>query len=751
MSLRRLGIVSLCALVVCVLQVLVLGQTRPITRPTSQPSSGPAASQPANVAPIQIYADVATNQLRFMWEYNQWPADAMGVKLAVQKADGSWEMLSAATIEPGVTTQKDLALVENDPSKLANLTTMRDGLIKSKKLKELPPDDARKLFATGGLRTLKAMRAEAFREYQRAQLMGMGTSIAKPADVGQATYGLFWVKADGAIGAKPDAVCQPIVFAFQDPRLQAVDVTIYVQKTKAYLEWKLPESFAKEQGIYSFHVFRAEGAGGNFTKLLTPNGVASSQVTDGLKVWELADQMLEAGKDYRYAIAAVNLFGSEFSSRVEISTTESTHPLERMKKQPSGGAATRGAATQSAIAPKRPVDRNLPAMPRDVKAELVQKNGKFYAKVTWKAGVPTAKKVAGYRIWMDAIKPGEIAKQLSIPPVKGTEYLLELPLDADRVVKIGVSAVGDIGQETEYATTELFTPAKNMALFKNLKAEWDEQTQKCHVTWEYPSLPYLTGFELYMGKTKLAGTDVLKPDAREYEFDVKDDDLQLIRLVVISKYGQTRDDDVNVVRKKIEKHTIDMLKDLKSEWIEKDGKKAIRLTWSNPVHLEYSTIRIEADENVAGVQVKATHYEIVSPTEIVYTVSDLKRPHRIVIIVEAITEKNAVGYGGADIDVDPINGVSQPNITRAVVKTSESDPDLGFVECDWEVASTKNIVGFRVSVGGKLLADEKTLGPDARHFLSQNKVNKRIGAVEVQTIGPDGVVSKISGKLLTKE
>ena len=266
--------------------------------------------------PYHIYGEGNKNTVKLLWYVDSWPEKLEGfiIKRRVITTDkqSKWVELSKSVIYPEISTGKDLSNVVPDKETEQALKAKLASYLKKDKTQTitLTPFSKKEFLAQAkaDATAVQNMRLAFSIDYDIAILAGFG-AIDKNMPFDEVyEYGLFPV-IGGKTAEDPAGTYQ---WKYGDkPNLSpANEITTRPtdKKTKIEVVWNVEMKQYKELNLNGFNVYRHAGSD-KFVKLnSTPIWVSSTKEKADLNYY---DNTAAEGVNYTYAVAPVNLFGTE--------------------------------------------------------------------------------------------------------------------------------------------------------------------------------------------------------------------------------------------------------------------------------------------------------------------------------------------------------------------------------------------------------------------------------------------------------
>jgi hypothetical protein len=264
----------------------------------------------ANKYGASLMGDINDNSVRLAWSLTHWPAEMIGFTIAKRSQGQSWQPLTKATIEPGLWENKDLSLVEPNPSQRMVLTKKFKQLVIDGKIKLVSRDEfiAR---ALTDKELLPALRREIIADYNRALYIGLGLIDRNVEIEPSLEYGLFSVETGPNNGS---LLATFSMAAFQyDGKGIAENLKIDPLPDGNLVSWKVPERTVQAYSTFAFNVYRYTNYTNDIEDLekLTTTSIGSAQISDSWRHWSFLDLTAKKGTSYFYAISPVNVFHTQ--------------------------------------------------------------------------------------------------------------------------------------------------------------------------------------------------------------------------------------------------------------------------------------------------------------------------------------------------------------------------------------------------------------------------------------------------------
>lgn len=267
----------------------------------------------------RLHGERRDGVVRLAWELSSWPQDLQGFIVRSRAVNengtpvGSWTNLQDRPITPGMWTEKDLSNVEPDESRRKQLQSDFQNLLREKRIREVREQE---FLATVGSNSqiLSAVGREILTDFRRAQFIGLGCVDRDVRPGRDREYGLFMVRTSGRVDDQPAATVVATTFSRDDDRLKVTDLVVRERMAGTDLSWRFEEARAQRWSIFGFNVYRAD-AGTTSFRLISSGGVAGPRVEDGWRYFTFVDATAAREGSYTYAVAPVNVFGSEFGTR----------------------------------------------------------------------------------------------------------------------------------------------------------------------------------------------------------------------------------------------------------------------------------------------------------------------------------------------------------------------------------------------------------------------------------------------------
>jgi len=143
--------------------------------------------------------------------------------------------------------------------------------------------------------------------------------------------------------------------------------------------------------------------------------------------------------------------------------------------------------------------------PHDLKAEFYMDGDDAFVKVTWKHHDKAASLTQGYYIESDYIKPGEMTHRSIEGLIKGNEYILKINSKGGRDFQFNVIPFDHKNLWGQPGHAQCYVPLIKLPWITKFNTTLIEETKGVKLTWEYPQVPDLFGFQVFMNGEKIAG------------------------------------------------------------------------------------------------------------------------------------------------------------------------------------------------------------------------------------------------------
>jgi hypothetical protein len=165
------------------------------------------------------------------------------------------------------------------------------------------------------------------------------------------------------------------------------------------------------------------------------------------------------------------------------------------------------------------VDQAIPPKPASLSAEYVKVGARSYVRLQWPAKPPADTVTEGYALFADKTRAGVMSRQASVPIVRGSEYLLEVPTLESRRYTVAVAGVAPGGVVGPPVEATVFVPGKLPAAPASVTVTPDASSGALDVRWQYSSEAALRGFRVSVDRAVAADERRLGADARSWRFE----------------------------------------------------------------------------------------------------------------------------------------------------------------------------------------------------------------------------------------
>ena len=280
----------------------------------------------------RIHLEQTRDSALLIWSLERWPDDAQAFVVRYRSSqDASWIDFHDDPIVPGLSANKDLSNVEPNGARRQQLQQALAEMLATNNAMEVSSEDfIRTVRASPEI--LQALRREVFEDHRRALLIGLGLFDRSIAGVASRQYGLFSVSGNGSIGDAPLATADLPNYQDDDDRLRAAGFVVLPSETGLRLSWQFTEAQVSAASAFAFSIYRAPAGSDEFTRISPDGGVFAAPDPDGVtRVFDYLDRTADPVSPYRYAVAPVNVFGTELPVRtyaavVDVESGESIVP-----------------------------------------------------------------------------------------------------------------------------------------------------------------------------------------------------------------------------------------------------------------------------------------------------------------------------------------------------------------------------------------------------------------------------------------
>lgn len=267
---------------------------------------------------FSLFVDEREGQVRVIWLPKVWPGDISGIQLKYRKSVmDSWVVVNQQAIEPGISAGKDLSNVGLDVGQENILQNGLQQALKEGAVESLSPGEFKAMVSPQPDFQL-ALRAEVFSDLRVALWLGLGLVDRKNRLVDGAQYGIFGVTGTGAVTDEPLMIQSVFKFQDDDERLIVNKLSVYATDMGPSVEWYFDEEKSQQWSIFAFHLYRKKFGGDEFDRISPQSGVTGPVDEHGQRYFNFVDQTAVTDQDYIYAVAPINIFGSEFATKTQI-------------------------------------------------------------------------------------------------------------------------------------------------------------------------------------------------------------------------------------------------------------------------------------------------------------------------------------------------------------------------------------------------------------------------------------------------
>jgi hypothetical protein len=291
-----------------------------------------SAQEKTPAAPwVEMRGETFDGVTRLYWITRKWSAalDGFVIKRCIKdesNAASEWHNLSASTIEPGFSPDKDLSNVESDPKERKRL---------AEKYPTIFPRDteaalklAESIFKKG---LANINDDERFwinygivMYFDMAMLTGFGfvdRDLPANIDPGRIEYGLFPVMQSRGTAIRPAAVFIP--YRFDDKAVTPQDVQLVPDfKGRFRLDWRLQAALRERFSVKRFNVYRQIKGSDRRTQINRSELPMEGRVDEkGIQHFSHVDRDVDPSQTVIYTVKPVNAFDREFdvSATLEVS------------------------------------------------------------------------------------------------------------------------------------------------------------------------------------------------------------------------------------------------------------------------------------------------------------------------------------------------------------------------------------------------------------------------------------------------
>jgi hypothetical protein len=507
--------------------------------------------------------------VRLIWFLKDWQKGITGFDLKRREGRGDWTSLNKASIQPEITRNKDLSIVQSDPAEQTRLKAKLTKMIGDKKLKEINNDAyIEKLNADKD--AIKGVALMTALDYDVALMNGFAFVDNAPGKK-KYEYGVF------STGSST-----PLATASWSGETPDLDLITQVSSkragtSKAQIVWTVDTIKMKKEYVAGFYIYR------NGQKLNQTPVLASSNKEASAFTW--FDSLAAKAATSSYSIVPVTLFNIEGKAKdytydpSKFPTSYQAAEIQQISAKANG--ADKGVKLTWTMPEKDKafilgyyIERNympkgfqklgqfLPATaleyqdallpepgaytsykvtvlyndstvvqsgekmfvyfpdtkpdaPQHVQAKWTKEGNKLYADLSWDATRPGDDLIDYYQIYASDPFDGRMYLQSGIPPIKGNSYRYELKYEQASRYKFLVAAVSKYKIEgLKSDTASVLVPSQKLPI-PAVKKLTVTDSNKVLIQWDYAAPWDLKGFRLYQNGNLVRGELEINKNTRQ--------------------------------------------------------------------------------------------------------------------------------------------------------------------------------------------------------------------------------------------
>lgn len=381
-----------------------------------------------------------------------------------------------------------------------------------------------------------------------------------------------------------------------------------------------------------------------------------------------------------------------------------------------------------------------PPRPEGLTARSITIQGRRAVEVIWNP--QPAGGIVGYNVYADDQWPGVFEhRHEPTVPVQGTRIFAEINNPEDRQVTIALAALDASLTESERATVDVFSRTAVVPAPRDIRVARESGTAgPVVVRWSYPDVARLVGFRVFEHGLEVADERSLNRGARAssdpyliagwtYQFEVQavfEDGILSARGAAAPFTPQLTESDLRPPRPA----------GFVAEWVAAEDRAAVRLTWNAPL----------PGVDVAGYALSVGRADredfrrigtgLLTGTEFLYTPQESSR--ELAFRLSAV-DRDGRESSAAEAYAPPPASLLAP--ARLIDYRVVQEREQVRIECLWRYPASPVLEGFRIYQDGKLVADEGTLRPASRAWLSGVLTRAGRYRFEIEAVGLGGVTS----------
>jgi len=150
-----------------------------------------------------------------------------------------------------------------------------------------------------------------------------------------------------------------------------------------------------------------------------------------------------------------------------------------------------------------------------LQASIEKEDGNVYVKLSWDGKSGDDALTKGYTIYTDELQADQMVQLGSLPIIHGNEYKHKIDGRGGRDYTFKVVPVSWYNAEGEGQEISVYVNALKMPLFSQFDVELLENN-RAKLTWQYPDIQELLGFNIYMNNQRVTPRSGLTPSDREF-------------------------------------------------------------------------------------------------------------------------------------------------------------------------------------------------------------------------------------------
>lgn len=608
---------------------------------------------------VELHGTVTDDAVQLLWSCTGWAKEIGGfnIKRRILKPNTNWELLNAQPIEPALSLNKDWTR--------QGLTTEQTELVKNaiKTLQAGNPIEYTTtefldlLLNTNGLQSGDRLRMK--RDFEQALIFGFGyidNTYQKKQDY---EYAVFQVNRNGKEQKKPLAL-----YNTANLKDQKIDISFNHIGQKNQLEWELNKDKLNDIP-FGFNIYRKEG---KEFKLLVSNPLDRVGEDEKVIRYTFRDDDSDLNKNYTYAIAPVTMFQTEGEKTikkydpkkhkpftapqidsiraiekvgillkwnakddriksisierkdkvegdfktVEKTNTKTTEWTDKKLETPLNTYTYRLKFVQKNDQIGYSEERSIfymglkePPKPRGFKGTIVQKAGQPNVRLTWQVKAAIDKLTKGYILFSDELQKGNLLQLTNIGMIEKTTHDYPIATQGGREYTFKVVPISVYDEQGEGAEITVYVEAKKMPYINDFKIAL-QPDNSVKLTWTYPELREVKGFQVFVNDRKLVGHDKAKRKKREYLLEDLPPANNRSYAIEMRAVGNGKFSDKTIKRfvqlkANVEK-TLKAPKGLEATVFKEKKQQKVKITWKK-VNLEKAKLKgykIAADYNEKG-------------------------------------------------------------------------------------------------------------------------------------------------------